>query len=72
VFENRALSGIFGPKRDGVTGSWRKLLNEELHKLYSPSNAIRLKKSRRRRWVGHVARMVRRQLNIGCWWESQK
>jgi hypothetical protein len=56
VFENRALRRIFGPKRDGVTGRWRKLLNEELHNLYSSPSIIRMIKSRRMRWVGHVAR----------------
>jgi hypothetical protein len=57
VFENRALRRIFGPKRDEVTGEWRKLHNEELHNLYSSPNIIRHIKSRRMRWVGHVARM---------------
>jgi hypothetical protein len=59
VFENRVLSRIFGPKRDGVTGGWRKLHNEELHNLYSSSSPsiIRIIKSRRMRWAGHVAQM---------------
>jgi hypothetical protein len=57
VFENRVLRRIFGPKRDGVMGGWRKLHNEELHKLYSSPSIIRIIKSRRMRWVGHVARM---------------
>jgi hypothetical protein len=57
VFENRVLRRIFGPKRDGVTGRWRKLHNEELHNLYSSPNIIRIIKSRRMRWVGHVAPM---------------
>jgi hypothetical protein len=57
VFENRVLRGIFGPKRDGVTGGWRKLHNEELHNLYSSPSIIRIIKSRRMRWAGHVARM---------------
>jgi hypothetical protein len=56
VFENRVLRRIFGPKRDEVTGEWRKLQNEELHILYSP-NIIRQTKSRKMRWTGHVARM---------------
>jgi hypothetical protein len=56
VFENRVLRRIFGPKRDEVTGERRKLHNEELHILYSSPN-IRQIKSRRMRWVGHVARM---------------
>jgi hypothetical protein len=57
VFENRVLRRIFGPKRDEVTRDWRKLHNEELHNLYSSPNAIRMVKSRRMRWTGHVARM---------------
>jgi hypothetical protein len=57
VFENRVLRRIFGPKRDEVTGEWRKLHNEELHILYSFSNVIRQIKSRRMRWAGHLARM---------------
>jgi hypothetical protein len=58
VFENRVLRRIFGPKRDEVTGEWRKLHNEELHILYSSPNIIGIIKSRRMRWVGHVARML--------------
>jgi hypothetical protein len=57
VFENRVLRRIFGPKRDRVTGGWRKLYNEELHNLYSSPSKIRIIKSRRMRWAGHVARM---------------
>jgi hypothetical protein len=57
VFENRVLRRIFGPKRDGVMGCWRKLHNEELHNLYSSPNIIRIIKSRRMRWAEHVARM---------------
>jgi hypothetical protein len=57
VFENRVLRRIFGPKRDEVTGDWRKLHNEELHNLYSSPNILRMIKSRRMRWAGHVARM---------------
>jgi hypothetical protein len=51
------LRRIFGPKRDEVTGGWRKLHNEELHNLYSSPSIIRMTKSRRMRWAGHVARM---------------
>jgi hypothetical protein len=51
------LKRIFVPKRYGVTGGWRKLHNEELHNLYASPNIIRVIKSRRMRWVGHVARM---------------
>jgi hypothetical protein len=57
VFENRVLRRIFGPKRDEVTGEWRKLHNEKLHDLYSSPSIIRIIKSRRMRWAGHVARM---------------
>jgi hypothetical protein len=57
VFENRVLRRIFGPKRDEVTGKWRKLDNEELHNLYSSPDIIRQAKSRRMRWAGHVAHM---------------
>jgi hypothetical protein len=59
VFENRVLRRIFGPKRDDVTGEWRKLHNEELN-LYSSPNIIHLIKSRRMRWAGHVARLGER------------
>jgi hypothetical protein len=55
VFENRVLRRIFGPKRDDVTGDWRKLHNEELHNLYSSPDIIRMIKSRRVRWAGYVA-----------------
>jgi hypothetical protein len=57
MFENRALRRIFGPKRDEVTGEWRKLHNEELHDLYSSPSIISIINSRRMRWAGHVARM---------------
>jgi hypothetical protein len=56
VFENRVLRKIFGPKRE-EDGSWRKLHNDELHDLYSSPNIVRVIKSRRMRWAGHVARM---------------
>jgi hypothetical protein len=51
------LRRIFGPKRDEETGGWRKLHNEELHKFYSSPSIIRIFKSRKMRWAGHVARM---------------
>jgi hypothetical protein len=57
VFESSVLRRIFGPKRDEVTGEWRKLHNRELHDLYSSPSIIRIIKSRRVRWAGHVARM---------------
>jgi hypothetical protein len=55
VFENRVLRRIFRPRRDEVRGGWRKLHNEELHDLNSVPNIIRVIKSRRTRWVGHIA-----------------
>ena len=56
VFENRILRRIFGPKRD-VNGEWRRLHNEELYSLSRSLNTVRVIKSRRLRWVGHIARM---------------
>jgi hypothetical protein len=61
VFENRVLRRIFGPKRDEVTGEWRRLHNEELYALYSLRNIIRAIKCRKMRWAGHVARMGERR-----------
>jgi hypothetical protein len=57
MFEIRALRRIFEPKRDEVTGEWRRLHNEELHDLYSSPTIVRMIKSKRMRWAGHVARM---------------
>jgi hypothetical protein len=57
VFENRVLRRIFGPKRDEVTGEWRKLHNEELHDSNSSPSIIRIIKARRMRWAGHVEQM---------------
>jgi hypothetical protein len=56
-FENRVLMRIFGPKRDEVTGEWRKLHTEKLYNLYPTPNIVRVIKSRRMRWAGNVARM---------------
>ena len=67
VFENIVMRGIFGP-RDEVTGEWRRLHNEELNDLYSSPNNVRVIKSRRMRWVGHVARMGEERGCIGSWW----
>jgi hypothetical protein len=66
VFENRVHRRIFGPKRDEVTGGWRKLHNEELHGLYSSPSIVKVIKARRMRWAGHVTRMrdVRGAYNI--------
>jgi len=58
VFEDIVLRRIFGPRRYEVTGEWRRLHNEEPNDLYSSPNIVRVIKSRRMRWVGHVARMV--------------
>jgi hypothetical protein len=55
LFENRVMRRIFGPKRDEVTGEWRKLHNEELRDLYSSPIIIRIIKQRKMRWAGHVA-----------------
>jgi hypothetical protein len=65
VFENRVLRRVFRPKRDEVTGEWRKLLNEELRDLYSSPSVINIMKSRRMGLAGHVARMGRRGKRIG-------
>jgi hypothetical protein len=71
VYENRVLRRIFGPKRDEVTGEWRKLHNEELHILYSFPDIIRQTKSRMR-WVGHMARVGEERNVYKVFWESQK
>jgi hypothetical protein len=72
VFENRVLRRIFGPKRDEMTGEWKKLHNEELRDFHSSPSVIRIIKSKTVRWAGHVARMGRRGMRIGYWWESQR
>ena len=61
VFENRVLRRKFGPRRDYVTGEYRKLHNEELNDLYSSPSFVRVVKSSRMRWAGHVARMGERR-----------
>jgi hypothetical protein len=66
------LRRIFGPKRDEVTGGWKKLPNDELRDLYASPSVIRIIKSRRMRWAGLVARMGKREMHIGYWWESQR
>jgi hypothetical protein len=70
VFEKRVLRGIFGRRRGQLIGKWRKLYNVELHNLYYPPRIIRMIKSRRIRWKRRVARMGRREMHVGFWWES--
>ena len=68
VFENMLLLRIFGPRRDEVRGGeWRRLHNEALNGLYSSPNIVRVIKSRRMRWAGHVARMGEERGRIGSW-----
>ena len=67
VFENKVLRRIFGPRRDEGTGEWRRLHNEELNDLYSSPNIVRVIKSRRMRWAGHVARMGGERERVGSW-----
>jgi hypothetical protein len=69
VFENRVLRRILGPKRDQVTGERRKLHNEELNGLYFLPNILRVIKSRRMRWAGHVVRILGNgEVCTGFWW----
>ena len=63
---------IFGPRRDEVTGEWRRLHNEELNDLYSSTNIVRVIKSRRMRWAGHVARMGEERECIGSCWGNRR
>jgi hypothetical protein len=70
IFEARVLR-IFGPKRE-EDGSWRKLHNDELHSIYSSPNIVRVIKSRRIRWEGHVARMGEGKGDQGFGWEARK
>ena len=72
VFENMVLMRIFGPRRDEVTGEWRRLHKEELNYLYYSPNFVRVIKSRRMRWAGHVARMDEERGCIGSWWGSSR
>jgi hypothetical protein len=68
VFENRVLRTVSGPKRDELTGEWIKLHSEELGDLFSLPNIVRVVKSRRMRWAGHVARMGEGEVCTGFWW----
>ena len=67
MFENMVLRKIFGPRRDEVTGEWRRLHNEELNGLDSSPNIVRVIKSRIMRWAGHVARMGERRVVYRFW-----
>ena len=72
VSENMVLRRIFGPRRDEVTGEWRRLHNEELNDLYCSPNIVWVIKSRSMRWAGHVARMGWRGGCIGSWWGNRR
>jgi hypothetical protein len=72
VFENRVMRRIFGPKREEVAGSWRRLYNEELHNLYASPNIIRVIRSRRMRWVGHTKYMGEMRNVYNIWLENLK
>jgi len=72
LFEMRVLRRIFGPKKGKVTTEWRKLCNEELNDLYSSPNIVRVIKSRKMRWAGHVARMGRGEACTGFQWGNLK
>ena len=72
MFENRVLRRIFGPKRDEVTGEWRKLHNEELSDLYSLPSIVQVVKSRRMRWAGHVAHMGEGRGVHGFLWAKRR
>jgi hypothetical protein len=70
VFENRELRRILGLKRDELIEDWRKLNDEELYNLCCLPNVIRMMKSRRMGWAGHLARIGQRGMHIRFWWES--
>jgi len=67
MFENRVLRRIFGPKRDEVTGKWSKLYNDKINDLHSSPNTLRVIKSRRMRWTGHIVRMWQRRVVYRVW-----
>jgi len=71
VFENMVLRRIFGPRKDEVTGKWRRLHNEEINGLYSSPNIVRVITSRRMRWAGHVVRMGEERGVLGSWWGNR-
>ena len=71
MFENMVLRRIFGPRRDEAM-EWRRLHNGELNDLYPSPNIVRVIKSRRVRWAGHVARMGEERGSIGSWWGNRR
>jgi len=72
VFESMVLRRLFGPRRDEVMVEWRRLHNEELNDLYSSPNIVRVIKSRRMRWAGHVACMGEGRRCMGSWWGNRR
>ena len=72
VCVTKVLRRIFGPRRDVVTGEWRRLHNEDLNDLYSSPNIVRMVKSRTMRWTGHVARMGEEMGCRGSWWGNRR
>ena len=72
MFDSRVLRRKFGPKRDEVTREWRNLHNEELNDLYCSPNIVRVIKSRRMRWAGHLAHMGRGEPYAEFWWGNLK
>jgi hypothetical protein len=72
VTENRLLRRIFVPKREKVTGEWRKLHSEEHNYLYSSPNSFRVMKSRRIRWAGRVGSVGRGEVHTGFWWRNPR
>jgi len=71
VFENVVLKRIFGPRREEVTGEWRRLHNGEINDLYSSPNIVRVIKPRKMRWAGHMARVGEERGCIGSWWGNR-
>jgi hypothetical protein len=72
IFENKVLRRIFGPKKDEIIEGWRELHNKELHNLCSSPNIIRIIRSRRMRWEGHIACMGEKRMHLEFWWEIQE
>ena len=72
MFENMVLRRIFGSRRDEITGEWRRLNNEVLNDFYSSPNVVRVVKSRRMRWAGHVARMGEERGVYRVWWGNRR